>query len=138
MPVLDVDDFRPLVREHVRVALLTAYEAENPAALERRVREDPRAVAITILTWAADPGNETLRKLGDVTVDRKGQAAAWLARAQTLRADMRYEAHTTRRPAVGIVTGGVLSEPVFVVTPPGEPVNNYRDGVYTLDPERVF
>lgn len=48
---------------------------------------DVRLMAAEILTSLASPTLEGLRKLGDVTVDRKGQMAAYLERAKILRAE---------------------------------------------------
>ena len=141
-PLPDPDDVRAVVREYTRKNLLDAFLLENPNAIERRLLDDPRSIAATVLMWAADPGNEMLRKLGDVTTDKRGQSAAWLARAQALREEVRYDSRTLRRSAaLSVVTGGPIpSEPVFVITPAGESINNDRESFpgSLLDPERLF
>lgn len=133
---------RDQIRECIRGKLLEAWETENPEALSRRLLDDPRSIAASILMWAADPGNDALRKLGDVTTDRRGQSAAWLAAAQALRDEVRYDARTGRRSAALVVATASTpcdTGPVFVITPPGREVDNTRDGLYpAIDPERVW
>ena len=60
-------------------------EDEDLVDLWTQFRE-ARLVAAELLTSLASPTLEGLRKLGDVTVDRKGQMAAYLERAASLRA----------------------------------------------------
>lgn len=66
-------------------------------------------VAADILTGLADPSTETMRKVGDVQTDRKGQAALWLEKAREYRRLGRQEKRQAARVLMGspLIVGGV-------------------------------
>lgn len=66
-------------------------------------------VAADILTGLTDPSTETMRKIGDVQTDRKGQAALWLEKAREYRRLGQQQKRQAARALMGspLIVGGV-------------------------------
>lgn len=88
------DTVQRSVRRHTGAAdfdrWLTSFDADDLEELWLETGE-PRLMAAVILTSLATPGAEGLRKLGDVTTDKRGQMQAYLDRAASLRAQVASE-----------------------------------------------
>lgn len=81
-------------------------------------------VAADILTGLADPSTETMRKVGDVQTDRKGQAALWLEKAREYRLLGQQEKRQAARALMGspLIVGGVSLDEQATLNQSRDPV----------------